>query len=148
MLTGFSRHKIMWDGSIVHSIALGEVTVVQYLFSSFKYNHFSYPKLWLRKVCMNCLCAQTAGTQRQTWEVKEDEVEGQVCWRSAEAEFVSAVAICTATHRCREVQAGQQGLQLCFLSSLAVEAFREVIRLYTGPNVCGQEFVLSKRSSA
>lgn len=77
MLTGFSRHKIMWDGSIVHSIALGGVTGVQYLFSSFKYNHFSYPKLWLQKVCMNCLCAQTAGTQRQTWEVRKMKSRGR-----------------------------------------------------------------------
>lgn len=37
---------------------------------------------------------------------------------------------------------------LCFLSSLAVEVFREVIRPYTGPTVCGQEFVPSETSSA
>lgn len=80
--------------------------------------------------------------------MKDNEGEGQVCSGSAEAEFVPAAAICTATHSCREVQAEQQGLQLCILSLLAVEAFREVIRLYTGPNVCGQELVPSKRSSA
>lgn len=80
--------------------------------------------------------------------MKEDEVEGQVSSGSAEAEFVSAVTLCTATHSCREVQAGQQGLQLCSLSLLAVETFRDVIGPYTGPNVCGQELVPSKRSSA